>query len=840
MSTGRREQDPAQRVLQAAVEALKKRNLNSKRGQASQRALWLRANWPTTFVIDKHRNRLVQEVIDDDELRSEIRHSLGKGVLSAAIGQSFEDDLDEALQRAEDPYAAFINAATHPDKQIACLSAAYLLNERSVPVPLVTQPLTGQPVGASMDRSSAQRADHVAPQSQLDETRRQLRRAERRARAAESELENLRNQLERAREETVATRRELAELGAKLPTRKQQRALSNAEQIQAELKRAKRALSRSINERDNLFHQLRTDLARAHEENAQLRESLDAEQRGRRRLSNELGDSTERARRLLILVNQEIQALDKAVVDERPGPGRTKMRKRRDQLADLARLLQNLFGVNGSPRETQQTAASPRPSTAQVDVLSERQSMKVTPLGGNDHIGGSALLVESGDTRILVDAGLRPNAHLSNPGPRRIADAVSGRIDAIVITHAHADHAGFVPWVLERQRRAQIVCTPETAALLPTVWADSVRVMRAEADATSRPGEHEEPPYGEAEVMQAEEAIQELACGRTRTVRDVALTLFPAGHVLGAAGVVVRAGERRVVITGDIDDRAQGTVGAARIPPRLAAEADLLVIETTYCDSEHRDRTHEASNLVRTAEDVLATGGRVLVPAFGLGRAQEIALLVSKHLPDVPVRIDGLARDISEIYEHEGAPTIFGGQVTRVANRHRDIMGFRQGIVITTSGMLTGGAAVPWARSILQEPESALFLCGHQDEEAPGKQLERLLDSDPSVAREIELRDPTTQKLDIVPVLSKVLRYNLSAHADRSGLLDIIDEANPKAIMLVHGVPGRQREFKRRLEAAGRVVVDNTSPWDSESPQVDSRRARWRHPARHPRRAGAQ
>lgn len=228
------------------------------------------------------------------------------------------------------------------------------------------------------------------------------------------------------------------------------------------------------------------------------------------------------------------------------------------------------------------------------------------------------------------------------------------------------------------------------------------------------------------------------------------------------------------------------------------------------------------------------------MPAFGLGRAQEVALLLKAHLPEVPVRIDGLARDISSIYEQQGAPAIFGDHVTKVTNRFRDIVGFRQGVIITTSGMLTGGAAVPWAQAILQEPESALFLCGHQDEEAPGRQLERLLEADPGEARQIELRNPETQKLDSVPVLSKVLRYNLSAHADHGGLLRIIDDANPKAIMLVHGEYGPQQQFARQLEAAGRVVVDNQHTWDSDAPQVDSRRTRWRHAGRHPRRTGAR
>ena len=271
--------------------------------------------------------------------------------------------------------------------------------------------------------------------------------------------------------------------------------------------------------------------------------------------------------------------------------------------------------------------------------------------------------------------------------------------------------------------------------------------------------------------------------------------------------MVIRAGNQRVVITGDIDDRGQASIGPAQIPGRLAGNADLLVIETTYCDSIHRDREHEGDDLIRHAEEVLGAGGRVLIPAFGLGRAQEVALLLGERLPNVDVLVDGIARDISDLYARNGAPAVLRGRVRKVEHRGREIAGFREGIVITTSGMLTGGAAILWAQAVLPEPESALFLCGHQDEEAPGRELQELADADPERPRRVQRDDqgrPVT-----VEVAASVHSYNLSAHADRTGLKSIVDQVRPHATMLVHGESGPQALFGAQLNAAGYQVADN-------------------------------
>ena len=817
-------------VLRAALDVLRGRRYLPSADPRRRSGRWLRPNWPNDFVIRAHRKRLARQLIEDSTLRADVRPLLASSAADVVVTCTTAEDLTRELNEAADPDAVFQAVATHEDSEIATAAQPYLLGEAALPPPRSPTESNG---------AAEKRHDPGAetPTAKDEASRqRELRRLERRAQGAEKAARQLQGELDAVRAQLAEAEAGIANLRKKLPTPKEKKALDRAVALQAELDRVKKALRRAVNERDGELHLAQDELARTQRELASLQTDFEAEQRGRRRLVEELGNASERARRLLTLVKQDSATLTKQAESERPGPTRTRILKRASALEDLADQLKILYlGDDAEPLRIPTT----QPQSAGIQggaVARAQRSLRVTPLGGHNHIGGSAILIEAGTTRILVDAGLRPNAHISRPGPVGISQAIENDLHAVVITHAHADHAGYVPWVLERQRRAKVVCTPQTAALLPTVWADSARVMRAEADAPFRTHQHVEPPYGEPEVMQAEDAVKSLPYGQTLGIGDVEITLFPAGHILGAAGVVIRAGNRRVVLTGDIDDRAQASVGGARIPPKLATHADLLVIETTYCDSVHRDREQEATDLITSAETILNAGGRLLIPAFGLGRAQEIALLVGERMTDVSVLVDGLARDISDLYALNGAPEVFRGKIERVTNRTRAITGFHNGIVITTSGMLTGGAAVPWAKAILEEPRSGLFLCGHQDEESPGKQLEALLDADPSEPREILLRDPETQQPQTISVQSHVMRYNLSAHADRTGLLGIIDEADPDAIMLVHGEPVPQKEFRNRLEALGRRVVSNEETWDSDAPIKDPRRTRWRHSVRHSHR----
>jgi Cft2 family RNA processing exonuclease len=818
--------DPALRVILAIAAVLKTWQRLPARDPRLSAAQWLKPSWPNPLLLSApHRGHLVEQLGADPQLRDEVRQRLRIPLEhTAALAQARGSrSLQDVLSDSDDPKAMLAAAAVHGDPAWADAAKPFLLLQ--VPVPrasafVAPAPMpTSSPAPVQVDREAArrERTDANTRRKELAASQREAREATRRAETAEQLL--------------AQAQAEQARLRAELPSAKERKAYVRASQVASDLEKSRTQLTQLHRKHDKALQASKVELDELRGRLADAEKRAEAEATARHKFEQGLGDTAHRARTLADLIRREATSLE-GQMEQRPGPSRTKAQRRLDGLLALAVELDRLYGAAG-PADDRQPEVPASASEHRAPVTTRERALSVTAVGGANSIGGSALLVEAGDTRILIDAGVMPSAPVDRPATEGLVAALDQPVSAVIVTHAHADHAGYVPKVIEQHRGAKVYCSPGTEALLPTVWHDAVRVMTAEAEAKSGDGHNVRPAFGDSEVEQAEQAIRSMPCGRGFDVGDLHLTLFPAGHILGAAGVVVQAGEHRVVVTGDIDNRVQRSVQAAKLPPRLAVHPDLLVIETTYCDAVHKDRAAESAALVQRATQVLDRGGRVLIPAFGLGRAQEVALLLGSELPDITILIDGLARDISEIYAVQGAPVVFQGRVRKVENRKRDIRGMTTGVIITTSGMLTGGAAVPWASAVLTESESALFLCGHQDEEAPGRELLRLVDADPARPGQVTLLDDH-RRPTVVNVAAAVETYNLSAHADRSGLVEIIEEVQPRSLMLVHGEPRPQRAFSDRLARNGWHVVDNQLIWTAGQAIADTRSGRRRHPARHP------
>lgn len=458
-------------------------------------------------------------------------------------------------------------------------------------------------------------------------------------------------------------------------------------------------------------------------------------------------------------------------------------------------------------------ATPPAPAEPPVGVFARRREITVTPLGGGTEIGGSCLLVEVGEARILVDCGARPRQRLSRIGPPDLDIALADDIDAVIITHAHNDHAGYVPALVARNPFMDVLTTTDTAALLPTMWNDSVKVFERTAHEHVEAGEPADtPPYRTTQVLAAIDRIRTVALGRVVEIADgVTAELFPAGHILGAVGVVITAGASRVTVTGDISTPSQNQLSVSGlVVPDVARSSDLLVIESTYCRKGGSPRAREVERFVDTVRETVNSGGRVLVPAFALGRAQEVVLTLRNELSGVPVLVDGLAKEISRIYEQQTVGrdnplTIFGDDVREIApgTRREQYLAMRRGVIVTTSGMLTGGPAITWARWLLPDAKAALLISGYQDEESVGAELLALADNQASMF---------LLEGEPIEVQATVAKFALSAHADRAGLASIVGDVRPSQVMLVHGFASAQRDFADHLRRHGHTVA-RTDRW---------------------------
>jgi hypothetical protein len=271
-------------------------------------------------------------------------------------------------------------------------------------------------------------------------------------------------------------------------------------------------------------------------------------------------------------------------------------------------------------------------------------------------------------------------------------------------------------------------------------------------------------------------------------------------------------------MSGDISKSDQRTVESVQVPN---IKADALVMESTYGGKLHANRVAEEKRLIQTLKDITDRGGRVLIPAFALGRSQEIIQIIHAfrdELRDVPVYVDGMVRTVCAAYA--SFPDLIPKQSMRMAGddhlffrdkvykirsskeRMEIARGIGPAIVVASSGMLTGGASVAYAKEFAGDERNAILLTGYQDEEAPGRFLQR-------IQREKERGETPTIRLgdSTVKVRCHLGTYSLSAHADESELISVAEAFNAGEIMLVHGDEGPRHSLATGLRQRERIVT---------------------------------
>ena len=400
--------------------------------------------------------------------------------------------------------------------------------------------------------------------------------------------------------------------------------------------------------------------------------------------------------------------------------------------------------------------------------------MDITFLGGAREVGRSAILVNDS---LLLDYGLLtgtpPRFPVADPDP-----------DAVVVSHGHLDHVGAIPALLSGDARPPIHWTPPTRELAVTLAEDTLKLHGGTLQC----------PFTETDLRRVRGVSEPHSYRESFTAAGHEVTLYDAGHIPGSAHVLVDDGDTRLLYTGDFHTDHQRLVSGTTARP----DADVVVCESTYSDVDHESRATVEDRFVRSVEETLWEGGTVVVPAFAIGRTQEMLLICAAH--DIPCYLDGMGKQVTEMLLRY-PEFLRDADALRRAKSHARFVTGRDGqrkriteqtaAIVTTSGMLSGGPAMTYIPEIRSNPTNKITLTGYQVEGTPGR---RLLETG---SAEIDGRT--------MRVAARVEQYDFSAHADRGGLRSVLDSYTDSEVIVNHG--DRCADFATELAADGVAAV---------------------------------
>jgi metallo-beta-lactamase family protein len=499
--------------------------------------------------------------------------------------------------------------------------------------------------------------------------------------------------------------------------------------------------------------------------------------------------------------------------------------------------------------------------------------MQLSFLGGATTVTGSQFLLDTGDARVLIDCGMfqgSPNEIARNREPF----AYDPRdIDALLLTHAHLDHCGLIPLLTASGFAGPIYATAGTTELAGLILLDSAKLQgefakralrrretRARRQDTKLRGRNrdardrhaprwwdaflprrdveqeirasgpevtavvEEPLYDEADAIGALRQFKQVSYGSEITVaKGVTARFVDAGHILGSAIIVVRVGGRTIAFSGDLGQRQSPIIR----DPTLISDADYVVVESTYGGREHEPQAQAVELLAETVNAVADAGGVLLVPAFAIGRTQDMVwqldrLLAADRIPTLPLYLDSpMASKATDIYRRH--PEYFDEEMRELLAREDDPLDYpasitvndatesraikgapRPYMIVASNGMLTGGRVLNHLRNLIDDPSATLLFVGYQGEGTLGSHLQRGVKQ---VTIDGELRDVRcrVRSLD-----------GFSAHADEPQLLDWLatfakgkrqgDPGFPKIVYVVHGDPAAQLAVAPKITELGFVT----------------------------------
>lgn len=442
------------------------------------------------------------------------------------------------------------------------------------------------------------------------------------------------------------------------------------------------------------------------------------------------------------------------------------------------------------------------------EVLFKDRYVRITALGAFQEIGRSAILVETPESRVLLDTGVNPSVNFGERMfPKLDIDQLRLEdLDAVVITHAHLDHCGMVPYLFKYGYEGPVYTTPPTRDVMALMQLDLLDV----AEKDGRPL-----PYSAKEVRK--ELLHTITLDYeevTDIAPDIRLTFYNAGHILGSAMVHLHIGEgtHNIVYTGDFK------YAKTRLLDRATSEfpkVDTLIMETTYGAQEQTNREESEKQLIDIINNTINKGGKVLIPVLAVGRGQEMMLVINnalknKLIPEVPVYVTGLfdevtaihtaypewlSREVRDAILYRDENPFVSDQFKRIEGYREDIAQGEPSIILATSGMLNGGPAVEFFKAMAPDPKNSIVFVSYQAEGTLGRKVR-------DGAKEVQIigRDGRVENIQINMEVKAVDGF--SGHSDRRQLLKFLHDLTPKPknIILDHGEYNSMMTFKRLID----------------------------------------
>ena len=440
--------------------------------------------------------------------------------------------------------------------------------------------------------------------------------------------------------------------------------------------------------------------------------------------------------------------------------------------------------------------------------------IRITYLGGARQVGRSCIYLQTPESRILMDCGINvasdqePYPYLEAPEFRM------NELDAVIITHAHIDHTGLVPYLFKYGYEGPVYCTNPTRDVMCLLMLDMVKIAKTE---------NKEPIYETDDVKNMVKHTITLDFEEVADVTpDIRLTFYNSGHILGSGMIHLHIGNglHNLLYTGDMKyGKSQLLEPAHTIFPRL----ETLMIESTYGGKENiLPPTKDQDDYLKTLiKDTVKRGGKILMPVLGSGRAQDIMIMIeemvrTKELDTIPVYIDGMVWDITAIHTaypeylnreirqrifHKNENPFLNPIFKRVASQKERMQIIEEEgacVILATSGMLVGGPSVEYLKHLADNPKNSLVFSCYLPTGSLGNRIHK---------GEREFAFKAGSKTEVVPIKLEVNRLEISDHSDRKQLMNFVLKCSPrpKKVIVNHGETTRILDLASSIYKIARI-----------------------------------